>query len=88
MEQVDCIPLHHDGAGLHSHSGNQPQTQKTKLLYHRFGLLTYQNAACPILIPPTFVSWFNNNYSLLVAAGTATRPGCENYADYLKRRPK
>jgi len=62
--------------------------KKTKLLYHRIGLLTYQTAACPIRITPTFVSWFSNNYSLPVATGTATRPGCENYADYLKRHPK
>lgn len=26
--QVDCMPLHHDGAGLHCHSRNQPEIQK------------------------------------------------------------
>ncbi|HCM75735.1 MAG TPA: hypothetical protein DIS90_05110 [Cytophagales bacterium] len=23
--QIDCMPLHHDGAGLHCHSRNQPK---------------------------------------------------------------
>ncbi len=28
IAQVDCLPLHHDGAGLHCHSRNQPQAGK------------------------------------------------------------
>jgi agmatine deiminase len=23
--QIDCMPLHHDGAGLHCHSRNEPK---------------------------------------------------------------
>ena len=26
--QIDCMPLHHDGAGLHCHSRNQPTSKK------------------------------------------------------------
>lgn len=26
--QIDCMPLHHDGAGLHCHSRNQPLSKK------------------------------------------------------------
>lgn len=26
--QIDCMPLHHDGAGLHCHSKNQPARKK------------------------------------------------------------
>ena len=26
--QIDCMPLHHDGAGLHCHSRNQPASKK------------------------------------------------------------
>ena len=26
--QIDCMPLHHDGAGLHRHSRNEPAVKK------------------------------------------------------------